>query len=85
MGESDLQEAEGSEPNALRFYCNNNKDCQLAEKALCDANIKFNKIDTEEEGPILITEQRACRSLPEVLSYVAAVSAIKNNYSVRWG
>ena len=83
MGESDLQ---GSEPDTLRFYCNDdNPDCKLAEKALSDANIKFKKIDTDGKGPILITEQRACRSLPEVLSYVAAVSAIKDNYSVNWG
>lgn len=84
MTESDLQ-VDDSKSNALRFYCNNNKDCQLAEKALSDAKIRFKKIDSKGEFPILITEQRACRSLHEVLSYVAAVSAIKSNYSVRWG
>ena len=84
MGGLDLQDAEDLEFDPLRFYCNNNKDCQIAEKALSDAKIFYKKIESDGQVPTLITEQRSCRTLQEVLSYVAAVSAIKDNYSVHW-
>lgn len=84
MGISGLQEGGSPTNHALRFYCSNNEECIQAEKALSTAGINFVKVKSDGKHPILISSHITCRGLREVLSYVAAVPAIKEKYSINW-
>lgn len=69
---------------ASRFYCGNSEACNKAEKALSNAGIRYVKLESEHDDPVLITGHRTCRGLNDILSYTIAFAAIKEKYALDW-